>query len=79
LSLRADQIVPLHTRGKALTTALVEASGRWRGCQSTPVPRSADALVRSSRVSQEASGILLRLGAGGTAAGGDTRAPAARI
>lgn len=27
-ALRGDQIVPLHTRGKALTTALIEASSR---------------------------------------------------
>ncbi|MBM3837471.1 MAG: DUF4926 domain-containing protein [Verrucomicrobia bacterium] len=28
LALRGDQIVPLHTKGKPLSTALVEASGR---------------------------------------------------
>lgn len=28
LALRGDQIVPLHTRGRALATALVEVSGR---------------------------------------------------
>ena len=28
LALRGDQIVPLHTKGKALATALVEAPGQ---------------------------------------------------